>query len=140
MIFPLPKDGKAPVAMPHFPTAHQAFIFRASEYVPAEKIAKILGTTEENVRKAAAQMGLPDYNPGEIWLQKGYITILRRLWHVLPYSQLLELLEMDADSLAFMLREEDFLDAKLGDKPVCPEVKWRELTAEELRQLHIFHD
>ena len=39
-------------------------------------------------------MGLPDYNPGSLWLERGYITIIRQMWHILPYSQLLELLEM----------------------------------------------
>ena len=134
MKFALPKLGAAPVALPHFPTRQQAFLFRAWEYVPADKIAKLLHTTEETVRGAAAEMGLPDYAPGDTWLEKGYITIIRRLWHILPYDQLLELLEMDEQSFAFLLKEEDFLDHKLGDKPNCEAIYWRELTAEEQRQ------
>ena len=134
MEFLLPKIGAAPVALPHFPTRQQAFLFRAWEYVPAEKIAKLLHTTEETVCAAAAEMGLPDYGPGKLWLTKGYITIIRRLWHILPYDQLLELLEMDEQGFAFLLKEEDFLDHKLGDKPDCAPLYWRELTAEEKQQ------
>lgn len=131
MNFHLPSIGKAPIDLPHFTSRLQAFIFRAYEYVPADKIAKVLKTTEENVRIAAAQMGLPDYNPGTIWLEKGYITIIRRLWHILPYSQISELLEMDEQSFAFLLKEEDFLSFKLGDKPNCQPVLWHELTDQQ---------
>ncbi len=131
MIYELPKIGADAVALSHFPTKHQAFIFRASEYVPKELIARVLKTTPQNVRRAAEEMGLPDYDPGELWLQRGYITIIRRMWHVLPYSQLLELLGMDELTFATILREEDFLDHKLQDKPNCEEVKWRELTEDE---------
>ena len=45
----------------------------------------------------------------------------------------MELLETDANSLAVLLREEDFLDIKLSDKPVCEPLRWRELTKDELK-------
>jgi len=131
MEFRLPPIGKAAIPTPHFPTRHQAFIFRAHEYVPAEKIARVLGTAEENIRRAAAEMGLPERDPGDIWLKKGYITIIRQMWHILPYEQLLDLLETDEETFAVTLREDDFLDVKLGAKPACEPVIWRELTAEE---------
>ncbi|MBQ8258653.1 MAG: hypothetical protein IJY97_03735 [Clostridia bacterium] len=134
MIFSLPKEGKTALAFSHFPTKAQAFIFRAYEYVPANKIAEILGTTEENVIRAAEDMGLPDYAPGNIWLERGYITIIRRMWHILPYSQLLELLGMTEGELALILKEEDFLAEKLRDKPICEPVRWRELTDTEKQQ------
>ena len=134
MIFSLPKPGKNAIELPHFPTKHQAFIFRAYEYVPASKIAEILGTTEENVIRAARDMGLPDYAPGNIWLERGYITIIRQMWHILPYPQLLELLGMTEGELAIILKEEDFLDIKLQSKPICESVRWRELTDSEREQ------
>lgn len=134
MQFILPKTGKPAVSLPHFPTKFQSFIFRAHEYVPAGKIAQILNTTEDNVRLAAAQMGLPDREPDKLWMTQGYITIIKRMWHILPYEQLLQLLEMDEQTLAITLREDDFLDIKLGDKPVCEKVVWRELTAQEKKQ------
>ena len=134
MIFSLPKEGKAALSLPHFPTKAQAFIFRAYEYIPANKIAEILGTTEENVIRAAQDMGLPDYAPGDVWLERGYITIIRRMWHILPYSQLLELLGMTEGELALILKEEDFLAEKLREKPICEPVRWRELTDTEKQQ------
>lgn len=127
----LPALGKAPVPTPHFPTAHQAFLFRAWEFVPPAKIAALLGTTEENVRTAAAELGLGAPCESDIWLKKGYISIIRSMWHILPYDQLLQLLEMDEDTLAITMREDDFLDHKLQAKPLCQPVAWRELTEEE---------
>ena len=134
MKFPLPKLGKDAITFSHFPTRHQAFIFRAYEYITPAKIAQVLKTSEEKVRKAAADMGLVDYNPGSIWLNRGYITIIRRMWHILPYEQLLELLDMDEDTLAVTLREDDFLNIKLGEKPVCEPVYWQDLTPEQEKQ------
>lgn len=131
MEYSLPKINGTPVKLSHFPTKHQAFIFRAYEYVSAEKIAAVLGTDAENVRRAATEMGLPDRSPSELWLKRGYITIIRRMWHILPYDQLLELLDMDEQTLARTLRDEDFLDVKLTDKPDCERVSWRELTEKE---------
>ena len=131
MVYSLPPLGKGAVALPHFPTRLQAFIFRAYEYVPAAKIAEILGTCEENIHKAATDMGLTRKQVGDIWLTRGYITIIRRMWHILPYSQLMRLLDMDENTLATIMRNEDFLDIKLSDKPICEELKWRELTEDE---------
>ena len=131
MEYMLPKIGQAALPLPHFPTRHQAFIFRASEYISAERLSKILRTTPQNVIEAADEMGVPYRASDDIWLNKGYITIIRRLWHILPYEQLLELLEMDEGSFATILREEDFLDVKLGDKPACDPVYFRPLTDEE---------
>ena len=131
MKMPLPPLGKEAISFPHFPTKHQAFIFRAYEYIPPKKIAAVLGTTEENIIAAAEEMGLTTPCSSNIWLEKGYITIIRQLWHILPYEQLLQLLKMEQDELALILREEDFLDFKLSDKPVCQPVTWRALTEEE---------
>lgn len=131
MKFSLPKIEKDAIELTHFPTKHQAFIFRAYEYIPAKKIGEILGTTEENVHKSAAAMGLPYHEVGDIWLKRGHITIVRSMWHILPYEQLFELLDMDEQSFAKMLRHEDFFDIKLSEKPRCAPVKWRELTEEE---------
>lgn len=130
----LPKLGKEAIAFPHFPTKHQAFLFRAWEYLPVKKIASILQTTEDNVRRAAAEMGLPATEANAKWLKNGYITVIRALWHILPYGQLLDALELDEETFAVILREEDFLDFKLQNKPICETVTWRELTEEEAQQ------
>ena len=129
-MYTLPKIGKPAIALGHFPTRYQAFIFRAYEYVPAEKIAEILGTTVEKVISSAREMGLSDPCPDDTWLSRGYITIIRRMWHILPYDQLLRLIGMDEEEFAVRLKEEDFLGKKLGNKPFCEPVVWRELTDE----------
>ena len=135
MIFPLPEVRYDAVKLSYFPTKHQAFIFRAIEYVSAEKIAKVLKTTAENVRSAARDMGLPDCEPCDKWMNRGYITIIRRLWHILPYSQLLELLEMDEAELSSLMRDEDFLIVKLGHKkPSCETVYYRPLSDTEIEE------
>lgn len=131
MIYSLPKTDKPAINFTHFPTKHQAFIFRAYEYVPAERIAEVLETSVENVRRCASEMGLPEYEPGKLWLDRGYITIIRRMWHILPYHQLLKLLGMDEETLAMLMYEEDFLWVKLKEKPICETVHYRELTDEE---------
>lgn len=134
MEFSLPKLGQPAIVFSHFPTHWQAFLFRAWEYIPRRKIAQLLDTTEETVYEAAMDMGLPDRCPEDLWLKKGYITIIRQMWHILPYDQLLQLLEMDADTLAVTLREDDFLDIKLRDKPLCQPVKWQPLTIQQQTQ------
>ena len=131
MEYILPKIGQSALPLAHFPTRQQAFIFRAIEYISAERIAKILRTSTQNVIDAADEMGVPYRAENDMWLNKGYITIIRQLWHILPYSQLLELLEMDETTFATILREEDFLDIKLGDKPDCDPIHFRPLTDEE---------
>ena len=134
MKFALPKEGNKALPTPHFPTRLQAFIFRAQEYVPYKKIAELLGTTEQNIKDACVDMGLKLHDVGDIWLKKGYITIIKQMWHILPYDQLLELVNMSEDEFGTTLREEDFLDIKLQNKPVCEHIKWQELTDEQKEQ------
>ena len=135
MKFELPKLGKAPTAFPHFPTPVCAFVFRALEFFSYEKIAALLGTTPEHIRALALDMGITKEEKSDVWLKKGYITIIRAMWHLLPYEQLLQLLEVEADELAVLLREEDFLDIKLKEKPVCAPLSWKPLSAQEKEAL-----
>lgn len=128
MKFELPTLDKAPVKIPHFPTNECAFVYRALEFFTYEKIAKLLGTTADNVKELGEAMGIYEDQKSDIWLRKGYITIIRAMWHLLPYEQLCELLETDPDELAILLREEDFLDIKLGKKPVCDKLSWKPVT------------
>ena len=133
-MIPLPKIGKPPVNNICFPTVHQEFIFRASEFVSFEKMAALLKTDPEKVKECARQMGIYRAEESDVWLRKGYISVIRAMWHVLPYDQLAELLETDPETLAVTLREEDFLDVKLSDKPDCPRVEFAELTESELAE------
>jgi hypothetical protein len=115
--------GSAPPALefPYFPDRVHAFVWRNWNVVPTDRLAKVLGTSEANVRDLAAAMGLPpEERVTERFLQRSYITIIRRNWHLLPYEQLLELLDWTPQHLADTLREDDFLFIKLGSvKPRC---------------------
>ncbi len=123
-----PVDPRAPVAFAHFPDRVHAFVWRNWEMVSLERMAEVLDTTPEKVRDMGLSMGLPTHRtPGAEYQQRGYITIIRRNWHLLPYEQLLQLLGWDADKLAFALREDDFLWIKLGSlKPSCSALHYSE--------------
>ena len=122
--------GSAPAALefPHFPDRVHAFVWRNWEMVSLERMAEVLGTTPENVNEIGRSMGLPEHvTPPAEYRQRGYISIIRRNWHLLPYDQLLTLLGWDAEKLAFTLREDDFLWIKLGSlKPACPPLQYTE--------------
>lgn len=135
MKFTLPKLGKKPIDFPHFPSRECAFVFRALEFFSYEKIAQILDTTPENIKELGVAMGISHDCATDIWRKKGYITIIRSMWHLLPYEQLLQLLETDADAFAMLLREEDFLDIKLSDKPDCKKLHWNPLTPQQQNEL-----
>ncbi len=127
--------GNEPKALEfgHFPTRFQAVVWRNWEMVPPATLARVLRTDEATILGLAADMGLrvpPMVNPR--WLERGYVTIIRANWHLLPYGQLLDLLGWDADRLAYVLREEDYLWIKLGlHKPRVDPAAYRELTASE---------
>ncbi len=108
------------VALAHFPSRLHAAVFRLWECVPAERIAYALGLDLALVTDAADQMGLPAQRVCADWQTRGYITVIRNAWHVLPYENLLLLLGWSEQQLANVLKEDDFFGIKLGDyKPYC---------------------
>lgn len=119
----------------YFPTPMQTFIFRNWGMIAKERLAEVLETSVKNVEQEATRMGLKRQGDVSLWLKKGYITIIRSNWHILPYDQLLKLMDWDEDRLNLVLKEEDFLDFKLGDfKPECKKITYCELTDEEKTQ------
>lgn len=119
----------------YFPTPMQAFIFRNWHMIPKDRLAEVLETETSNVDAEAKRMGLGKQGDVSAWLEKGYITIIRSNWHLLPYEQLLKLLEWDEDKLNLALKEEDFLEVKLGGfKPECEKIIYCELTDREKKQ------
>ena len=144
--------GSHPDALeiPHFPDRLHAFVWRNWQWVDTDRLAKVLATTAANVESIAHSMGLSADNrePSQM-RERGYITLIRRNWHLLPYDQLLMLLDRTAEELAHTLREDDFLYIKLGGlKPKCaplhyqkPDVKARQRAAEikQLVQRHFGH-
>ena len=131
----LPKIGQKALTPDYFPTVMQAFIFRNWSMIPKARIALVLNTSVGNVLKEADRMGLSEQGDTNIWFEKGYITIIRSNWHLLPYDQLLQLLNWTEEKLALVLKEEDFLDIKLGlMKPDCEPVLYKELTPEQIEK------
>ncbi|MBI5817564.1 MAG: hypothetical protein HZA88_01110 [Verrucomicrobia bacterium] len=125
-VLPQGKD-QAAIESSYFPDRVHEFVWRNWNAVAPAKLAKLLGASVQDIIAMAESMGLPpvDTIPPEM-RTRGYITLIRRNWHLLPYEQLLELLEMTPERLAFMLREEDFLWIKLGSlKPKCEPLRYR---------------
>ncbi len=121
---------------PYFPNKMYMAIFRLWDTVKAEKIAEGLDIPLETILSAANDMGLPKQKNMEDWPKRGYITTIKNAWHILPYEQLLKILDLNEQQLAAALKDEDFLDAKLGNfKPYCETVKEEKPTAEQKEQL-----
>jgi hypothetical protein len=137
--------GSSPAALKfeHFPTPVHAFVFRNWNFVETGRLAKILKTGPKKIREMAAEMGLPAEEAAPaIYRSRLYLSLIRRNWHLLPYEQLLELLEMTPQQLEYTLREDDFLWVKLGMlKPKCERLVWEEPSADarkrcaEIREL-----
>ena len=105
-------EGAAPEALTfsHFPDRLHAFVWRNWQLAPLERMAAVVGASQEELLTIGKAMGLPD--PPEITesrLQRTYITLIRANWHLLNYDQLLTLLGWDAARLAYTLQEDDFL-------------------------------
>ena len=124
----------APEILPHFPTVWQAVLWRNWGIIPPERLAAVLKTSVEKLRISAQQLGLdPQLEADLSWLEHGYLTIIRNNWHLLPYEQLLQLLDWNCERLYRSLMEEDFQWLKLGrGKPVCPSVYLTPLSEQEL--------
>ena len=120
----------------HFPSRLHAAVFRLWECVPAERIAYALGLELACIREVAESMGLPGQKVCPDWQTRGYITVIRNAWHVLPYENLLPLLGWSEQQLALALKEDDFFGVKLGDfKPYCEPIVPTELDAAQKEQL-----
>lgn len=133
----LPTGSSPPaLAFDHFPTRQQAFVWRNWEMVPAERLAAVLETDTQTVLSLAAGMGLR--TPPVVvdrWMTRGYVTLIKANWHLLPYEQILRLLDWTPDLMDYMLKEEDFLYNKLGSlKPRVDPLRYQPLTSEQARR------
>ena len=128
----LPSVKKVKLQDNVFPTVWQAVLFRNYGYAAPSALAVVLSCDEETVAREAARLGLPPFPYDKNWTEKGYITVIRNNWYLLPYEQIAELLECDEERLAFILKEEDFLSVKLGRcKPECARVSYAPLDREQ---------
>ena len=123
----LPK-GSAPVALPlpHFPDRLHAFVWRNWSLVPLERMARVVEAKPAELRALGMALGLGQ--PPRITAdqqRRSFLTVIKRNWHLLPYEQLLTLLNWTPDQLAYTLREDDFLYIKLGNlKPQAPALRY----------------
>ena len=120
------EDGTRPaVACAPFPDALSAFVWRNWPVVDVGRMAQAIGAEKSALEEVAREMSLPVPQPAvsPYWRRKGYITVVKRNWHLLPYGQLLTMLDMTRAELAYSLVEDDFLFSKLGGtKPLCAPV------------------
>lgn len=121
----------------HFPSKLYAVVWRNWNLVPTERIAKTVGSTAIQIRQLATAMGLPPERTLTPDFEKRiYITVIRRNWHLLPYDQLLTILDFTEKELEFALKEDDFLFVKLGHlKPNCEPVVYKVPDANDKKRL-----
>ena len=67
-------------------------------------------------------------------LRRIYVTVIRQNWHLLPLEQIQALLGWTREKLEFTLKEDDFLDVKLGPKPACEPVLYAAPSAADQRR------
>ena len=124
------KRVKMPIDI--FPAKWQRVIFHNYGFVPTQRIAQVLSCSEEVVRAESARLGLSQVAYNRKWAEKGYITLIRNNWFLLPCHQICTLLDITAERLDFILQNDDFLWVKLGEfKPKCEEIYYTPLTQEQ---------
>src|SRR5581483_10613505 len=108
-------EGPPPIVSEYFPDRVHEFVFRNWTAVEPAKLAEVLGCSIEQVMSLAESMGLSRVAtvPREI-TERGYTTIIKRNWHLLPLRQLEQLVGMTPERMQFVLREDDMLWYKLG--------------------------
>ena len=115
-----------PIPEPHFPDRLHLFIWRNWELANIDRLARVLGTTQDRVLEIGKSMGLPKkVELSDDYLRRIYITVIRQNWHILPDDQLMELLGWNVQEYEYHLKEDDFLWAKLGLlKPKCERLRY----------------
>ncbi len=122
----------------HFPSRMHACVWRNWQAVEPQQIAKVLGTSVENVTRVAESMGLPPAIPippeqkikGYFWM-----TMCRRNWHVLSGDQLATLLGTTWEQVMHFLQVEDAANWFVlgGSKPELRPLRYESPTAEQQR-------
>ena len=127
---------KCGVPVSHFPDPFLAVIWRNWGQVDPDRISKALEASPEEVRACAALMGLnPEEKADPVWMERGYLSIIRNNWHLLEYDQIMTLLDVNEEELAFILKEDDFMWHKMGEmKPSVLRPRYRPLSDAEKKQ------
>jgi hypothetical protein len=127
--------GQPPIPEPHFPNRLYQFVWRNWELANTERIAEVAGARPADILELGRQLGLPAKPTLTAdQLRRIHITVIRQNWHLLPNAQIVRLLGWTPEKFAFILKEDDFLDVKLGAKPDCTPVAWAPPDAEARRR------
>jgi hypothetical protein len=115
--------GPSPIPEPHFPNRLYQFVWRNWELANTERMAEVVRCRPEQIVELGVEMGLPK-KPllTADQLRRIHITVIRQNWHLLPGEQIVALLGWTREKYAYILKEDDFLDVKLGPKPDCEPV------------------
>ncbi len=99
--------------------------------VPNKNIAKVINATVNQVVENAVKLGLGqiEFNPD--WTEKGFVTIIRNNWDLLSKEEICTLLGISTIEFESLLKEYDFLDIKLGDKPDTDNAVYFDLSEEQ---------
>jgi len=119
----------------HFPNRLYQFVWRNWELANLDRMSRVAHAPPQALSDLGASMGLPRKpRLTSDQLRRIYITVIRQNWRLLPLEQITELLGWPREKLEFTLKEDDFLDVKLGPKPACAPVTWSRPTAAEQRR------
>ncbi len=127
----LPESAAIPE--PHFPSRLYQFVWRNWELANADRMAEVVHASPREILELGESMGLPPKPQlSEDQLRRIYVTAIRQNWHLLPERQIVQLLGWTVERLRFTLKEDDFLDVKLGrNKPRCDDLRYSAPTQAE---------
>ncbi len=127
-----PRPGEAEA---HFPGRLHQFVWRNWELANIERMAAVAGCPPARLLVIGRSMGLPAKpRLTADQLRRIYITVIRQNWTLLPDEQITQLLGWTPEQFAFTLKEDDFLDVKLGPKPACAPLRYADPTPEARRR------
>lgn len=116
----------------YFATEWQRVVFRNYGLVANKNLAIALKTDEKTIIEEAKRLGLKDVEFNADWVKKGFVTVIRNNWDIIPDEQIIILLDMSMAEYKKLLVEYDFLDVKLGKKPQVQTVEYSALTEEQI--------
>ena len=124
------------VPEPHFPSRLYQYVWRNWDLANLDRMAKVVEARPPELARLAEEMGLPPKRQlSADYLRRIYITVIRQNWHLLPEEQIIALLGWDAERFAFTLKEDDFLDHKLGlVKPACETLRYHKPSAAQTKR------
>ena len=89
-------------------------ILRNFNTVPLANLCRALRCNEAELVSYAALMGLRPRPESDVWIQRGYLTIIRNNWNLLPKEQIVELLGITLEKLETLLQEKARLASVCG--------------------------